>query len=67
MRPRLLLLVSMEFSAALAQVVTTVAGQTGEDGLMDGVGTNVLFYNPQGIAVNGAGSVAYIVRELELY
>jgi sugar lactone lactonase YvrE len=40
-----------------AGVVTTFAGQAGVSGSANGLGTNALFSQPQGIAVDGAGNV----------
>ncbi len=38
-------------------VVTTLAGRAGVGGSSDGTGTNALFYQPQGIALDGATNV----------
>jgi hypothetical protein len=38
-------------------VVTTVAGYAGVSGSQDGTGTNALFNNPQGLAVDGATNI----------
>ena len=35
-------------------VVTTLAGKAGVSGSIDGTGTNALFYQPQGVAVDGS-------------
>jgi sugar lactone lactonase YvrE len=40
-----------------AGVVTTLAGKAGMAGYQDGTGTNALFNNPQGVAVDGATNV----------
>jgi sugar lactone lactonase YvrE len=40
-----------------AGVVTTLAGQAGSFGSADGTGTAAQFYNPSGVAVDGAGNV----------
>src|ERR1019366_6027179 len=37
-------------------LITTVAGYAGK-GSADGVGAGALFFNPQGVAVDGAGNV----------
>ena len=38
-------------------VTTTIAGQVGILGSADGIGSNAQFYNPEGVTVDGAGSV----------
>jgi serine/threonine protein kinase/sugar lactone lactonase YvrE len=38
-------------------VVTTLAGQPGTAGNVDGNGTDALFWNPQGLALDGAGNI----------
>jgi sugar lactone lactonase YvrE len=38
-------------------VVTTIAGQPGKCGTQDGVGTQALFCNPKGIAIDGTGKL----------
>ena len=38
-------------------VVSTLAGQAGTYGSTDGTGSAALFYNPQGVAVDGSGNV----------
>jgi hypothetical protein len=38
-------------------IVTTIAGQPGRAGHLDGIGTNTLFNAPTGIAVDGSGNV----------
>jgi hypothetical protein len=38
-------------------LVTTIAGQAGNRGYADGTGTNALFSNPTGIAVDGNGNL----------
>ena len=43
-----------------AGVVTTIAGLGGSFGGNDGVGTNARFSNPQGIAVDSAGTTIYV-------
>ena len=40
-----------------AGVVTTLAGHVGIAGQLGGTGTNALFYSPDGVAVDSAGSV----------
>ena len=40
--------------------VTTIAGCSGSPGSQDGTGTNARFYYPFGIALNPAGTVAYV-------
>ncbi|PTX94320.1 immunoglobulin domain-containing protein [Opitutus sp. ER46] len=40
--------------------VSTIAGTKGTSGTTDGTGTNALFLEPSGIAVDAAGSVVYI-------
>jgi sugar lactone lactonase YvrE len=40
-----------------AGVVTTLAGLAGTPGSTNGTGSGALFYQPQGVAVDGAGSV----------
>ncbi len=37
--------------------VTTIAGQAGVYGSTNGIGTNALFYDPRGIAVDGSGNI----------
>lgn len=44
--------------------VTTLAGNVGQTGFADGVGTNALFNMPTGVAVDGAG-VLYVVDSAE--
>lgn len=38
-------------------VITTVAGQSGTSGWRDGTGTAAWFYNPNGLAIDGAGNL----------
>jgi hypothetical protein len=45
-------------------MVTTLAGNPGQTGFADGVGTNALFNLPTGVAVDGAGNV-YVVDSAE--
>ena len=40
--------------------VTTIAGCSGSSGSQDGTGANARFYYPHGIALNPAGTVAYV-------
>ncbi|MGA2692858.1 MAG: immunoglobulin domain-containing protein [Opitutaceae bacterium] len=40
-----------------AGVVTTIAGQTGKTGSMDGTGTAALFKSPRGVAVDSGGNL----------
>jgi sugar lactone lactonase YvrE len=46
-----------------AGVVTTIAGQTGKTGSMDGTGTAALFKSPRGVAVDSGGNL-YVANEL---
>ena len=41
----------------VAGAVSTLAGQAGVPGSADGTGTNALFYNPTGLAVDVAGTI----------
>jgi sugar lactone lactonase YvrE len=43
-----------------AGVVTTLAGLAGVSGTNNASGSNARFYEPQGIAVNGAGTAIYV-------
>ena len=43
-------------------VVSTLAGQAGSTGSTNGIGTNVRFRNPWGIALDAAGTFAVVVR-----
>jgi sugar lactone lactonase YvrE len=45
-------------------MVTTLAGNVGQTGFADGVGTNALFNQPTGVAVDGAG-ILYVVDSAE--
>jgi sugar lactone lactonase YvrE len=40
--------------------VTTLAGSAGNSGNLNATGTNALFYEPEGIAVNSAGTLIYV-------
>ena len=43
-------------------VVSTLAGQAGSTGFTNGIGTNARFSNPNGIALDAAGTFAVVVR-----
>ena len=43
-------------------VVSTLAGQAGSTGSTNGIGTNALFYYPDGIALDAAATIAVVVR-----
>ena len=43
-------------------VVSTLAGQAGVTGSTNGVATNSRFFYPYGIALDGAGTFAVVVR-----
>ena len=43
-----------------AGVVTTLAGSAGNSGSANGTGASAQFYEPEGIAVNGAGTLIYV-------
>lgn len=46
-----------------AGVVSTLAGQPGVAGFMNGTGTSALFNGPEGVAVNAAGTTVYVADE----
>ena len=43
-----------------AGVVSTLAGSAGNSGSANGTGASAQFYEPEGIAVNGAGTLIYV-------
>jgi DNA-binding beta-propeller fold protein YncE len=43
-----------------AGVVTTLAGSAGNSGSTDATGSSARFYEPQGVAVNSAGTLIYV-------